>query len=396
MLDKDERRGHSVRKIVNLLKELQVDFDKFIDDGMDIKTFQSDSSLIEKVALTSCQNKDLAKSIAKLFIDLGENVVINIQEGTKPYCDTSQHEGIAFNSGIIHPFFATDVVGRKAELDNPVVVLCGNPIRTANEMAEILLTAVQRNRSPLVLVAPEFSDQAISIMLKNHQEGKVTVAPIVPLGTKEEKLQIIADLEIIGDAEDAFCVDQNGEKRYIINAKMFGSSGTVSSPKQTIIKIPRDITEECAKEKEFIIKQLAESASELEKDRLKRRLALYGGGYAEINIGGSTPAEVEELKLRAEDAVLAVKAAYKEGVTEGGGVPFKAFQSLSGNKDFSELGEALSDVYGLIQANIDKNTEKVDAYDPVAVIRHSLRNAVSIVKTAITTGTIIYKDEDKT
>ena len=393
--------------IRELKQGLQSGLSKVIDYLESIKIDVDDNTLMH-VASISCNNDPkLGSIIAEAYKAVGNDGVVLMEESEteETYVDTV--DGIQFDCGLTSPHFVTNTDKQKAELDNPLVLICTSEIPNIRKIQNILEYAIKQNRA-LLIVAP-VSQQVKSALLMNKVKGniKVNIIDLPGFGpTKKDTCEDLAILtgatlfnEELGDDLDAMRPEDLGEADY-----------AETDDNNTVITI-EDMHELASDRIDEVHKRIAEEKSGFIKKKLEDRLAMLSGCVGIINVGAGSKVELKEKKDRVEDAIYATKAALKEGIVPGGGIALlNASQKISTDTVGEELLlKAITSPYDTIldNAGIDfdakleegcgldvitgepVNMIEAGIIDPILVTKSALKNAVSVVSTIISADCVI-------
>ncbi len=385
----------AVAKVIEYLDSIKLD----VDDNM-----------LDHVASISCNNDgELGKIISEAYKTVGKDGVV-LMEGSdtdETYVETV--DGVQFDCGLTSTHFVTNTDKQKAELDNPLVLICMSEIPNVRKIQSILEYVIKQNRS-LLIVAP-VSQQVRSALLMNKVKGniKVNIIDLPGFGpTKKDTCEDLAILtgatlfnEELGDDLDAMQPEDLGEADY-----------SSTDDKNTVITIEAD-TEAIGERIDQVSKQIADEKNGFIKKKLEQRLSMLSGSVGIIRVGANSKVELKEKKDRVEDAIYATKAALKEGIVPGGGIAlFNAAKKIKPTNVGEEalLTSILSPMATILDnAGIDNsidipedegvginvvNGEYVDMVkegiiDPVLVTKTALVNAASVVSTIISADCVI-------
>lgn len=360
------------------INELEVLKDSFIEIVNNVAEEVGDN--LERIAYVSCQNSDIANMISDVFNQRGKDVIINIKESMSKTVLESR-DGLGIDSGFSNTYFCNDTKNTKIIYNRKVhVVTYRGDVNEIDRIAPILQHGLD-SKVPIIIVANGFSAPVTGIMYQNFKAQAVNVAPITLKGSLSEQNEVLDDIELLLDSTPLEGVDGN------FNIGV--CNGFESSFDNSIFLLDKR-TDEKEEEVNVLLSQLKSRMkenenSELLQDKLSKRMARIGGGFAELSIGGDTKLEISEKKLRAEDAIRACRAAMESGIVEGGGKIF-----LLGTEYKYGIGNALRNVHNYINNNvIDKDFK---ALDPAKVITCAIKNSVSIAKTLLTANSIITNE----
>jgi chaperonin GroEL len=324
-----------VDKIINYLESIKID----VNDNM-----------LDHVASISCNNDiELGSIISEAYKTVGKDGVV-LMEGSgtdETYVETV--DGAQFDCGLTSPHFITNTDKQKAELENPLVLICISEIPNIRKIQSVLEYVIKQNRS-LLIVAP-VSQQVKSALLMNKVKGniKVNIVDLPGFGpTKKDTCEDLAILtgaklfnEELGDDLDAISPDDLGEAEY-----------AETDNKNTVVTL-EEMTDGIEERIDAVSKLVSEEKNGFIKKKLEDRLAMLSGSVGIIKVGAGSKVELKEKKDRVEDAIYATKAALKEGIVPGGGVALlNASQKIS-TDDVGEqiLLDAIRSPFNTILAN---------------------------------------------
>ena len=382
--------------------------DKVVRYLDDIKIEVTDE-LLEHVASISCNNDiELGKIIAEAYTKVGKDgvVLMETSETEDTYVDLV--DGVQFDSGLSSPHFVTNTEKQKAELENPLVLLCTSEIPNIRKIQGVLEHVIKQNRS-LLIIAP-VAQQVKSALLMNKIKGVIKVNVIDVPGFGPMKKDTCEDLAILtgatlfneqlGDDLDAITPDDLGEIEY-----------AETDDNNTVVTLGEEIPE-ISERIDELHKRIADEKDGFFKKKLEQRLSMLSGSVGIIRVGANSKVELKEKKDRVEDAIYATKAALKEGIVPGGGIALlNAAQKIKpSNEGEKVLLYAIKSPFNTIMRNAgfealdypDKEGvgvnvvtgEEVDMVaegiiDPVLVTKSALKNAVSVVSTIVSADCII-------
>ncbi|KAI5068082.1 hypothetical protein GOP47_0016427 [Adiantum capillus-veneris] len=382
---------------------------------------------IKAVATISSGNDDaIGTMIADAIDKVGPDGVLSIESSSSFETTITVEEGMEIDRGYISPQFVTNQEKLIVEFDNARILVTDQKLATIKDILSVLEKVSQLN-APLVIVAEDVSGEALATLVVNKMRGIVKVAALKAPGFGERRKALLQDIAIVTGAEyiasdlglkpESVTVEQLGIARKVT---MTNNSTTIIADAATKDEIQARIAQ--------IKKELAETDSVYDQEKLSERVAKLSGGVAVIKVGAATEAELEDKKLRIEDAKNATFAAIEEGIVPGGGAAFVHLSALvPGIKDTivdpeEKLGadivqKALSAPAALIADNagtegavvIEKLLESdweigynamTDKYenlleagviDPAKVTRCALQNAASVAGMVLTTQAIVVE-----
>jgi chaperonin GroEL len=390
-----------------------------------------DSKAIAQVGTISAGNdEEVGAMIAQAMDKVGKEGVISLEEGKSMFTELEITEGMRFDKGYISPYFVTDAERMEASFEEPVLLITDKKIALVQELVPVL-EQVARSGRPLIIIAEDIEKEALATLVVNRLRGVLNVAAIKSPGFGDRRKAMLEDLATLTGAQvitedaglrlDAVKLDQLGKARRVIITK--DSTTIVADGNEAAVKT----------RVEQIRRQIEETESSYDKEKLQERLAKLSGGVAVIKVGAATETEMKDRKLRLEDAINATKAAVEEGIVPGGGTTYVhlapelftwANANLTGeeltgaiivSKSLSAPVKRIAQNAGFNGAVIAENVREKDfnigiiamtgefedmfvagIVDPAKVTRSALQNAASIAGMILTTECIVVdKPEDK-
>jgi chaperonin GroEL len=415
----DLKRG--IDKAVNAVVENLKSMSKAIGD---------DNSKIEQVATVSANNDN---SIGKLIAEAMEKVkkegVITVEEAKGTDTEVKVVEGMQFDRGYLSAYFVTDTEKMEAVLENPFILIYDKKISTMKDLLPVLEAVVQTGR-PLLIIAEDIDGEALATLVVNKLRGSLRIAAVKAPGFGDRRKEMLEDIAVLTGG--AVISEEKGMKLDAATINDLGKAEKISIDKDNTTIVNG------AGEKKLIDarvaqirKQIENTTSDYDREKLQERLAKLAGGVAVLYIGAATEVEMKEKKDRVNDAVNATRAAVEEGIIPGGGVAFirsiKAIEKLKGDNDDETTGiaiirRALEEPLRTIAQNAgmdgsvivqkvkegkedfgyNARTDKFEhlmasgVIDPTKVARVALENAASIAGLVLTTDCVLAeKPEDK-
>ena len=383
-----------------------------------------DSSAIAQVGSISAGNdEEVGQMIAEAMDKVGREGVISLEEGKSMTTELEVTEGMRFDKGYISPYFATDTEWMEAVLDEPFILLTDKKIALVQDLVPVLEQVARAGR-PLMIIAEDIEKEALATLVVNRLRGVLNVAAVKAPGFGDRRKSMLEDMAVLTGGQvitedaglklDATKIDMLGKARRI----------TITKDNTTIVAEGNeaDVKARC----EQIRRQIEETESSYDKEKLQERLAKLSGGVAVVKVGAATETEMKDRKLRLEDAINATKAAVEEGIVPGGGTtlahlaPELSSWAESNLQDEQLLGamivaRALTAPLKRIAENAGQNgaviaervkekgtnigynaaeNEFADMFeagivDPAKVTRSALQNAASIAGMVLTTECIV-------
>ncbi len=390
-----------------------------------------DSKAIAQVAAISAGNdEEVGAMIAQAMDKVGKEGVISLEEGKSMTTELEITEGMRFDKGYISPYFATDAERMETVFDEPYILLTDKKIALVQDLVPVL-EQVARSGRPLVIIAEDIEKEALATLVVNRLRGVLNVAAVKAPGFGDRRKAMLEDIAVLTGGQ--LVTEDAGLKLDTTKLESLGKARriTITKDSTTIVAEGNEVGVKARVEQ--IRRQMEETESSYDKEKLQERLAKLSGGVAVVKVGAATETEMKDKKLRLEDAINATKAAVEEGIVPGGGTtlahlaPVLEAWAHSHLKD-EELTGALIVVRALpaplkrIAENAGQNgaviaervkekdfnigfnastNEFVDMLaagivDPAKVTRSALQNAASIAGMVLTTECIIVdKPEPK-
>lgn len=304
----------------------------------------ADSKAIAQVGTISANSDEsIGQIIAEAMDKVGKEGVITVEEGSGLENELSVVEGMQFDRGYLSPYFINKPDTMVAELENPLLLLVDKKISNIREMLPVL-EAVAKAGRPLLIVAEDVEGEALATLVVNNMRGIVKVAAVKAPGFGDRRKAMLQDIAVLTGgtviSEEVGLSLEGATLEHLGNAKRV----TINKENTTIIDgagAQADIEARVAQ----IRKQVEETSSDYDREKLQERLAKLAGGVAVIKVGAATEVEMKEKKARVEDALHATRAAVEEGVVPGGGVALvralQAIEGLKGDNEDQNVGIAL-------------------------------------------------------
>jgi len=390
----------------------------------------ADSNAIAQVGTISAGNdEEVGKMIADAMDKVGKEGVISLEEGKSMETELEVTEGMRFDKGYISPYFATDTERMEAVLDEPYILLTDKKIGLVQDLVPVL-EQIARTGKPLLIIAEDIEKEALATLVVNRLRGVLNVAAVKAPGFGDRRKAMIEDMAVLTNGQ--LITEDQGLKLENAKLEMLGTARRVTINKDTTTIVAEGNEVAVSTRCEQIKKQMDETDSTYDKEKLQERLAKLAGGVAVVKVGAATETEMKDKKLRLEDAINATKAAVEEGIVPGGGTTLAhmapileewAAANLSGEELIGAniVASALTaplmriaenaGVNGAVVAENVKsksfnegynaaNGEYVDMLaagivDPAKVTRSGLQNAASIAGMVLTTECIVADMPEK-
>lgn len=374
---------------------------------------------IAKVAAISSGNEEVGEMIADAMEKVGENGVITIEESKTMQTEIDLVEGMQFDNGYLSGYMCNDQEKMTANMENPYILLTDKKISNIQDLLPVLENVMREGRELLIL-AEDVEGEALTTLIVNRLRGTLKVVAVKAPGYGDNRKAMLQDIAALTGGQ--VIMDDLGLQLKDTTMDMLGRAKSVKVTKEnTTIVGGAGKKEDIEARIAGLKRQMEETTSDYDKDKLMDRIAKLGGGVAVIRVGAATETEMKEAKYRMEDAMNATKAAVAEGVIAGGGSAYIHAQkrvgeiaaSLEGDeKTGAEIvGKALeaplyaiadnAGLEGAVIINRVKESEigigfdavsetyvdmmKAGIIDPVKVTKNALVNAVSVAATLLTT-----------
>jgi chaperonin GroEL len=377
---------------------------------------------IEKVASISANDPEIGTMIAEAMKKVGENGVITVEESQSFGVDVDVVEGMQFDRGYVAPYMITSQDRMEAEYQDVFILVTDKKISSIQDILPLLEKVAQTGKKELVIIAEDVDGEALATLVVNKLRGTFHTLAVKAPGFGDRRKAMLEDIAILTGGK--LITEDVGLKLETAELSDLGRAHKVVSNKEhTTIIGGAGEKQSIADRVSAIRKQVEQTESEFEVEKLKERVAKLSGGVAVIKVGAATETEMKEKKHRIEDAVAATKAAVEEGIVPGGGVALvraiAALDTVSVDGDervgLDILRRALEEPMRMIAFNAGKDgsvvLEKVKAgtgsfgynaatnvfedlaaagvIDPAKVTRFALQNAASIAIMVITTEAAI-------
>ncbi len=393
------------------------------------KKVTTNAEIAQVGTISANGDKEVGDMIARAMDKVGNEGVITVEEAKTAETELDVVEGMQFDRGYLSPYFITNADKMEVQLEEPLILLFEKKLSSLQPLLPVLEAVVQSGR-PLVIIAEDVEGEALATLVVNKLRGGLRVAAVKAPGFGDRRKAMLEDIAILTGAQ--VVSEDLGIKLENVSLDMLGKAKKVSITKDDTTIVDgvgekADIEARIAQ----IKRQIEDTTSDYDKEKLQERLAKLAGGVAVIRVGGSTEVEVKEKKDRVDDALNATRAAADEGIVPGGGVALlkasKALANLTGDNDDQTAGIAI--VRRALQAPIRQIAEnagvegsivvgkilesdnatfgfnaQTEQYvdlvadgviDPAKVVRTALQDAASVAGLLITTEAAIVEAPKK-
>ena len=374
---------------------------------------------IAKVAAISAGNEEVGEMIADAMEKVGENGVITIEEAKTMKTESDVVEGMQFDNGYLSGYMCDDKEKMVANMENPYILMTDKKISNIQDILPILEN-IMREGKELLILAEDVEGEALTTLIVNRLRGTLKVVAVKAPGFGDNRKEMLQDIATLTGGQ--VVMDDLGMQLKDTTMDMLGRARSVKVTKENTTIVDGAGNKAGVEERiDSLRRQMADTTSDFDKEKLMDRIAKLGGGVAVIRVGAATETEMKEAKYRMEDAMNATKAAVSEGIISGGGSAY-----IHAQKKVHELAATLTGdektgaeivataleapLYAIVEnaglegsvvVNKVKESEdgigfdaihgtyvdmlKEGIIDPVKVTKHALANAVSVAATLLTT-----------
>ena len=382
-----------------------------------------------QIATISSNDRVIGELIAEAMEKVGHEGVITVEEGKTAETKLEVVEGMQFDRGYISPYFVTDTERMECVLENAYIIIPDKKISSMNDLLPVLEKIVQSGR-PFLIIAEDVDGEALATLVVNKLRGTLKGCAVKAPGFGDRRKEMLQDIAILTGGE--VISEERGMKLDKADLAFLGQAERIVVDKENATIVSgKGSKEAIAQRAEQIRKQIENSTSDYDKEKLQERLAKLSGGVAVISVGAATETEMKAKKAKVEDAKNATKAGVEEGLVPGGGVALarsqKALENLKTEDEDVKTGisivrKALTAPLKQIAVNagldgavvVDKvlamkgNADGFDAetgtygdllkagvVDPAKVVRTALENASSIAATVLLTECLVADAPEK-
>ncbi len=385
---------------------------------------------IARVAAISAGDEAVGQLVADAMEKVSNNGVITIEESKTMQTELDLVEGMQFDRGYISAYMATDMDKMEAVLDNPYILITDKKISNIQEILPLLEQIVQSG-AKLLIIAEDVEGEALTTLIVNKLRGTFNVVAVKAPGYGDRRKAMLEDIAILTGG--TVISSELGYELKDTTMDMLGRAKSVKVQKENTVIVDGEGDKEALQSRiAQIKKQIEETTSDFDREKLQERLAKLSGGVAVIRVGAATETEMKEAKLRLEDALAATRAAVEEGIICGGGsayihaskevaklaatlegdektgagIVLKALEAplyhiaanagLEGSVIINKVRE--SEVGVGFDALKEQYVDMVSAgiLDPAKVTRSALQNATSVASTLLTTESVVANIKEET
>jgi chaperonin GroEL len=304
------------------------------------KPCEDDKAIAQVGTISANSDSAIGEIIAQAMGKVGKQGVITVEEGSGLENELDVVEGMQFDRGYLSPYFINSAESQSVELDNPLILLHDKKVSNIRELLPVLENVAKAGR-PLLIIAEDVEGEALATLVVNNIRGIVKVAAVKAPGFGDRRKAMLQDIAVltggqvvseeVGLSLEKTTLEDLGEAKKIQitkeNTTVIDGAGKAADIKSRVEQVEREI---------------ADSSSDYDREKLQERVAKLSGGVAVIKVGAATEVEMKEKKARVEDALHATRAAVEEGVVPGGGVALvraeKALDSIKVDNDEQLVG----------------------------------------------------------
>ena len=392
------------------------------------KEVSGKKEVAQVATIASNNDESIGNIIADAMEKVGKDGVITVEEAKGLETTLEVVEGLQFDRGYLSPYFVTDPDRMEAVLEDAYILIYEQKISAVKDLLPILEKVVQRGK-PLLIIAEDIEGEALATLVVNKLKGVINCVAVKAPGFGDRRKEMLQDIAVVTGG--TFISSDLGIKLENITLDDLGQARKVVVDKEnTTIVEGAGKKEDIMARMNQIKKQIEETTSDYDREKLQERLAKIAGGVAVIRVGAATEAEMKEKKARVEDALNATRAAVEEGIVPGGGVALIRCESaidelnLNGDEKIGALvvKKALSEPAKMIAQNAGEEgsviVEKIKAsdnisfgynaltgkfvdmledgvIDPAKVVRVALQNASSVAGIMLTTESVVTEIPEK-
>jgi len=377
---------------------------------------------MSQVATISAQDKEMGDMIAEIMEEVGKDGVVTVEESKTFGLSKEIVKGLQFDRGYISGYMVTNTEKMEASLEEPYILITDKKISSLQEILPILEKVIKTGKKEMVIIADDVDGDALTTLILNKIRGIFSALAIKAPGFGDRKKEMLEDIAIVTGGE--VISEEKGMKLENVELEMLGQARRVISTKEnTTIVEGKGGPEEIQKRVGLLKKQIDDSTSDFDKEKLQERLAKLSGGVGVIKVGAATEVEQKAKQHKLEDALHATRAAVEEGIVPGGGVALvraqASLESVQAEGDektgVNILRRAIEEPIRQIAENagidgavvaqkvkegtddfgfnayrmIYENLILAGVVDPTKVTRTALENAVSAASMLLTTEAIV-------
>jgi chaperonin GroEL len=385
------------------------------------KSTKDPNEIAQVGTISANGDEHIGEILAEAMQKVGKEGVITVEEAKGMETTLDVVEGMQFDRGYLSPYFVTDAERMTANLESPYLLICEKKVSNMKDLLPVL-EAVARQQRPLIIIAEDVEGEALATLVVNKLRGTLNIAAVKAPGFGDRRKEMLKDIAILTGGQ--VVSEELGIKLESVTLSDLGQAETVTIDKEnSTIVGGKGKKGEIKGRIETIRRQIEETSSDYDREKLQERLAKLVGGVAVVKVGAATEVEMKEKKARVEDALHATRAAVEEGIVPGGGVALIRCQTALAKVELpaeQEVGlriirRAIEEPLRQIASNagvegsividrvasakgnmgynaaIDKYEDLVKAgvIDPTKVVRSAIQNAASVASLMLTTEAMV-------
>jgi len=393
------------------------------------KKVKTSKEIAQVGTISSNGSRDIGEIISEAMDKVGKEGVITVEEAKGLETELDVVEGMQFDRGYLSPYFITNAEKMVCEYENPYVLIHEKKLSSLQPLLPVLEAVVQTSR-PLVIIAEDVEGEALATLVVNRLRGGLKVAAVKAPGFGDRRKAMLEDIAVLTKGQ--VISEDVGIKLENVTLDMLGEAKNIDITKEETTIVDgagkkSDINGRC----EQIRRQIEETSSDYDREKLEERLAKLAGGVAVIRVGGATEVEVKEKKDRVDDALHATRAAVEEGIVPGGGVALlrsaKSIEKVSVDNHDQQVGvdiigralrapikqiaENAGEDGAVVAGKVEEAKGATTGYDaqtgeyvdmvkagiidPTKVVRIALQDAASVASLLITTEAMVAEIPEK-
>ncbi|MGC4015121.1 MAG: chaperonin GroEL [Luteolibacter sp.] len=411
---------------ISLQRGIQKATEAIVAQLKNISKTVSDTKEIAQVATVSANwDAEIGNIIAEAMDKVGKDGTITVEEAKGIETTLDVVEGMQFDKGYLSPYFVTDAESMEAVLDSPYILINEKKISSLKDFLP-LLEKVAKTGRPFLIIAEDVEGEALAALVVNKLRGILNVAAVKAPGFGDRRKAMLEDIAVLTGGK--VITDDLGIKLESVEISDLGSAKRITISKEnTVIVEGAGTSDGITGRVNQIRRQIEETTSDYDREKLQERLAKLAGGVAVINVGAATETEMKEKKARVEDALHATRAAVEEGIVPGGGTALIRAQAAVGDLGLkgdeatgaeiiaraveaplrqlaANAGREGALIVSRVKGGAEGYNVATDTYedliasgvvDPTKVTRSALQNAASIAGLLLTTEALITEKPEK-
>jgi chaperonin GroEL len=390
----------------------------------DAKKITEKEEMLHIAAISAKGDLPIGQLIADAMEKVGKDGVVTVEESKSMDTNLEMVEGMEFDRGYVSPYFVTNRESMSVVLEDPYILIHDKKIAAMKDFLPIL-EKVAKTGKPLLVIAEEVEGDALPTLVVNHLRGILKACAVKAPGYGDRRKAMLEDIAVLTGGQ--VIAEELGAKLESAELSQLGRAKTVKVDKENTIIIEGGGKQPNIKGRiNMIKKEIEDTTSDYDREKLQERLAKLAGGVAVINVGAATEVELKEKKHRVEDALSATRAAVEEGIVPGGGVILVQAAKALEKEDLKGLSEAERVGYNIVRRALEEpirqiainagldgaivagrareekkgvgfdaekmvwaDMEKIGIIDPAKVTRSALQNAGSVAAMMLTTESVV-------